>query len=142
MKDKDGEYCLFSTKDENGGFRESGWYRTEKEALNRCGSQFGYDNDDIVACAKRGDWQFVRYVSPSELLGTGGYQVGDRALWGGKECEVRTVSLNKQTIRMNDYWYYVWEVTPLPPIDTEPTSIEARISKLEAELMELKKKNK
>ena len=118
VKDKEGEYCVFSHfKDEDGLYRNSGWCTTIKRVKELIGNTSGYSEKDINKIAKVNNWNIVEvFEMPLER-----FEAGDKVLVGEnakEECEKygilwcsgmdkmvgKVCAIEKDSI----YWYVVY----------------------------------
>ena len=73
----DDKFCVFSTKNNNGNLRWSGWQPTEEKTLNYIGSETGFNESSINCFVVSENWKIIRTIHPSEPMGKG-YKVGDK----------------------------------------------------------------
>lgn len=67
VQDEDDEYKVFSTLNDDGNLRDSGWYPTEQLALEHIGEDEGYGND-LDECATDCEWKIIRTINPSDYM--------------------------------------------------------------------------
>ena len=76
IKNKAGEYCIFSTPDRDSGFRQSDFMADIEEAKNWIGEFIGEHKDIFVKNAVREGWQFHSYIDIFEFFDRSGYKKG------------------------------------------------------------------
>ncbi len=77
VKDEDGFYSIFSTKDQHGFLKGTWSYAKRSEAKDCLGErEFGSKADFDTECRKN-NWKIIDTIHPSELMGKG-FQVGDK----------------------------------------------------------------
>ena len=141
VKNKDGRYCLFSTKDSDGDLRYSGWWTTEKQVLKYFSDGNGYIKKRFNDFSKADSWQLVRTIHPNELMGEG-FKVGDRVkiLPNAKEeCEKYSLSFFGERQKVADKGFgkitnigsldykidgWIFPLTALAPYQENPHSKE------------------
>lgn len=149
VQDNFGNFCLFSTKNENGTLRHSGFLLILEDAITNTGSFSGYSKDIILEVAKDDNWKIIDTIHPSELMGSGlkpgqkvrikenakeeceKYHLGWNEHMGkmvGKICEVMKKLGSDYTIyngNKTDFWLF--PPTALSPVyedDTKTTWLE------------------
>jgi len=78
LTNDDGEFCLFSTRDNGGDLRDSGWWKTKKEAIECQRGFCGYLPEDFDYYAKEENWRIVRTGTPEEFDKVEGYKEGQK----------------------------------------------------------------
>lgn len=139
--DKNEYYRLFSTKDEDGNLRFSGFCSIKQEAISRNGEYNGYNQEDIEQRSEENDWRIVRTIHPSELMGKG-FKVEDKVRvrkgeYKGKIGKVKGVNGNFVYIRMKHSVGNFYSDRLEPYFEDEEETVTVQISK--ASLEELKK---
>jgi len=86
IQDKDGYYCIFSTPDDSGDLRCSGFGKDLEIAKRKIGKFAGFTKDDFLERAKEENWQFHSYIDISEFFDRSGYE---------KEMKVRHIETGK-----------------------------------------------
>lgn len=65
VQDEDNEYAVFSTLDDAGQLRFSGWCEDKREALKEIGCD-GYN--DVNRFAKENQWVIIETINPSDYM--------------------------------------------------------------------------
>ena len=148
LMDDEGEFCLFSTRDEDGNLRDSGWWKTKKEAIECQRGFCGYLPEDFDYYAKEENWRIVRTGTPEEFDNVEGYKEEDKVRIVGKDSVrfIKGKSGGDWRIWNKDRTNWIF----LPPSAIEPyfedeeeeEMVEVKISKstLKTALEELKKR--